>query len=570
MNIKRSSKIRQEESEKKRKNKHYKTSFDYNLNSRNRGIYLTQVSKNSKAILNNLVNSMNSTFKDMSLKYNNDERINNNLSKIIFEKSKRIGRELKKLTRINDQYNLQFRENYSDKNDNTSIKKTKRTNKSNYSDIKKNILDMNCDSRSRIFGFESENNSNESSLDLINKEREQELFLKTKEINSKINKIEKLSNLKSQIIMDEQKKKYSLKKETVEIMREIPHGNFFRDVTKKFAFQPFNLYNKNKIFYNKKYTYESNLDSNEDNEILPEKKSNLKNGEYSYFKNSNYLKFKFKPLKRNSSLKKKISFNTTTEEFFKNNSDKNLNNILFKSEKKVQFQNLKKNMLSNKSLFYESLHNKCSNKNLFSQSLKNITKMQNIIFKENEKLYKHFNKKLTPEIKKKKKKLNLEEIKDDIKQNYIENKGNEKILLKQNAKKVEKVLDENGKKILWNIVNNIILNDDRSDKEFEMKTLWDRRLQRKRQNKEFKKIAQETTILEHNLNFNHSYENKNEKRKINQLMKTVFDYNYDDVVSLKQMIYKSKILKVKKENLIPFPKKRKNQKKIVLKKNDNI
>ena len=53
-------------------------------------------------------------------------------------------------------------------------------------------------------------------------------------------------------------------------------------------------------------------------------------------------------------------------------------------------------------------------------------------------------------------------------------------------------------------------------------------------------------------------------------MKTVFDYNYDDVVSLKQMIYKSKILKVKKENLIPFPKKRKNQKKIVLKKNDNI
>ena len=60
------------------------------------------------------------------------------------------------------------------------------------------------------------------------------------------------------------------------------------------------------------------------------------------------------------------------------------------------------------------------------------------------------------------------------------------------------------------------------------------------------------------------------KKKIDQLMKTVFDYNYDDVVSLKQMIYKSKILKVKKENLIPFPKKRKNQKKIVLKKNDNI
>ena len=49
-------------------------------------------------------------------------------------------------------------------------------------------------------------------------------------------------------------------------------------------------------------------------------------------------------------------------------------------------------------------------------------------------------------------------------------------------------------------------------------------------------------------------------------MKTVFDYNYDDFVSLKQMIYKSKILKIKKQ-LIPIPKKRKNIKKIILNEN---
>ena len=112
----------------------------------------------------------------------------------------------------------------------------------------------------------------------------------------------------------------------------------------------------------------------------------------------------------------------------------------------------------------------------------------------------------------------------------------------------------------------MILNDDRSDKEFEMKTLWDRRLSLKRQNKEFKKIGQETTILEQKLNINHSNDYKNEKKKIDQLMKTVFDYNFDDVVSLNQMLYKSKILKIKK-HLIPFPKKKINQKKSILKKN---
>ena len=561
MNIKRRPKIRQEELEKKRKNKHFKTTFDYNNNSHYRGVYLTQVSKNSKAILNNLVNSMNSTFNYMTIKYNDNEIISNNLSRIIFEKSKRIGRELKRLTKINEQYNLQFRENYSDKNENSSVKKTKRTYKSNLSEIKKNILDMNCDSKSGIFGFESEKSS-ESSLDTINKEREQELFLKTREVNSKINKIEKLSNLKSQIIMDEQRKKYSLKKETIEITKEIPQGNFFRDVTKNFAFQPFNLYNKDQIFYNKKYTHETQLDSNIDNEILQGKKSNLKHGDYCFLKNSNHLQYKFKPLKRNLSLKQKLTINTTTEEFFKNNSAKNL---FFKSEKKVQFQKRKSHVI-NKSIFNKSFPNKITNQKLFSQSLKNITKMQNIIFKENKKLNKHFNKKFTPEIKKKKKRLNLEEIKDDIKQNYIEKKGNEKILIKQNAKKVEKILDENGKKILWNIVNSMILNDDRSDKEFEMKTLWDRRLSLKRQNKEFKKIGQETTILEQKLNINHSNDYKNEKKKIDQLMKTVFDYNFDDVVSLNQMLYKSKILKIKK-HLIPFPKKKINQKKSILKNN---
>ena len=564
MNINRHSKIIEKESEKKRKNKHYKTTFDYYNNSRYRGVYLTQVSQNSKAILNNLIDSMNTTFNDMSIKFNNNEIINNNLSKIIFEKSKRIGRELKRLTRINDEYNSQFTENYSDKNDNI-LKKKKRTFKSNFSDLKKNSLDMNIDSKSRIFGFESNHNSDESSLDVIEKEKEQELFLKTNVLNSQINKIEKLSNLKSEIIMDEQKKKYSLNKETVEIMREIPHGNFFRDVPKNFAFQPFNLYNKNKIFYHKNYTYETNIDSNEDNEII-HKKSNLKNGDYNFLKNSNFISYKFKPLKRNFSLKKKFTFQTTTEDSFKNTSDKNLNNILIKSEKKVQFQNENPIVISNKATFNENSHNKFSNKKLFSQSLKNITKMQNIIFKENEKINKHFNKKLTPEIKKKKNKINLEEIKNDIKQNYIETEGNERTIIKQNAKKVEKVLDDNGKKILWNIVNKMIFNDDRTDKEFEQKTLWDRRLSRKRQNKEFKKIAQETTILEQKLNINNSYDNKNEKKKINQIMKTVFDYNYDDFASLKQMIYKSKILKIKKQ-LIPIPKKRKNIKKIILNEN---
>ena len=59
---------------------------------------------------------------------------------------------------------------------------------------------------------------------------------------------------------------------------------------------------------------------------------------------------------------------------------------------------------------------------------------------------------------------------------------------------------------------------------------------------------------------------KMKKKKINQIMKTVFDYNYVDFVSLKQMIYKSKILKIKKQ-LIPIPKKRKNIKKIILNEN---
>ena len=59
---------------------------------------------------------------------------------------------------------------------------------------------------------------------------------------------------------------------------------------------------------------------------------------------------------------------------------------------------------------------------------------------------------------------------------------------------------------------------------------------------------------------------KMKKKKINQIMKTVFDYNYDDFASLKQMIYKSKILKIKKQ-LIPIPKKRKNIKKIILNEN---
>ena len=162
----------------KRKEQHYKTTFDYKNNSLNRAVYLTQVSRNSRAILNNLIASMNSSYNDMTIKYNKDEKIGENLSKIIFEKSRRLGRELKRLTRINDKYNAQFNENFSDKNENsflTNQKSKKNTGKSNYSEVKKNITEVNSDSKSKIFGFDSENNS-EDSLDNINKEKEKQLF----------------------------------------------------------------------------------------------------------------------------------------------------------------------------------------------------------------------------------------------------------------------------------------------------------------------------------------------------------------------------------------------------------
>ena len=97
---------------------------------------------------------------------------------------------------------------------------------------------------------------------------------------------------------------------------------------------------------------------------------------------------------------------------------------------------------------------------------------------------------------------------------------------------------------MWNIVNEVIYEDNRLDKEFEIKTLWERRLQHKRQNQEFKLISLETSELEKKLNLNKIIVNPNdEKKKINKVIKTVFDYNYEDEKSLNQMLYKAKVLK---------------------------
>lgn len=535
----------------KRKEQHYKTTFDYKNNSLNRAVYLTQVSRNSRAILNNLIASMNSSYNDMTIKYNKDEKIGENLSKIIFEKSRRLGRELKRLTRINDKYNAQFNENFSDKNENsflTNQKSKKNTGKSNYSEVKKNITEVNSDSKSKIFGFDSENNS-EDSLDNINKEKEKQLFLKTNKINIQLKKYEILSKLKGEILMNEQKKKCSLKKDPIHIIPDIPYGLFYRDIPKNYSFQPFKIYNKTKLYLNKNKNLTENNTLNEENDSISGKKSNLKNNDYINLKSKSAMKEKFK-FKRKFSKNRITTINTTVDESSKLSSDQELfltnYNGLLKSEKKVQFLKEIPIPKFNKTSYQNKNNQKknLSRKKLFIQSVKNITKIQNKIFETGKEVNKYFKRISTPNIKKKKIKINLEEIEDDIKKNYIENEGNERNLLKQNAKKVEKVLDNSGKKILWNIVNEVIYEDNRLDKEFEIKTLWERRLQHKRQNQEFKLISLETSELEKKLNLNKIIVNPNdEKKKINKVIKTVFDYNYEDEKSLNQMLYKAKVLK---------------------------
>ena len=497
--------------------------------------------------MNDLVKSMNKYYKDMiysptHLDYNNI----NYLSKKGLTTSNLLKKSIKDSNQIINTYESEdflekdlYTPSYLKEKNN----KITRRNTSNILDIKKNSINKEINS---YFDFDLKKDINEKNKKAINK-----LF----QYNERVKKHKKLNQLKSEIIRYSQNKKYTtfktfekpIDRTGLSFYRDIDSKNFYSDIKSKYM----DLYLKNpnkrnndilnnfSLFLkteNPTKIYKTNIDIKRENSNY--KNNHKKNKSIDIFQ-SGQINSTLNSTSNNSIItiyknyKKKITFRrpfsstqkSSMKNIFKHNkkNTKKLGNSIISHINDIQFEAKKESLLLKESYKQDIKYNKYND--LLRKSKSN----------DNEKIKKE--KKLV-DIDELNKEFKFEKSKNNDKENYI----NEYEIIRKNAKNVFSHLDKNGRKILIEVIKKMEYDDKRLHKKYIIDCLNDRRLFKKRMEKEFSLVAKESIALDKKLKKNEENINENEKELMN-ILRNILQKKFNNEEDLKEVIYRCQALK---------------------------
>ena len=390
--------------------------------------------------------------------------------------------------------------------------------------------------------------------------------------NRKYNKLKKLNKLKAEIIMGEQRKKFTLKQKFEE-PSNTDRFNFNRTANEKFDYSEIkskymDIYTKNP---NKKYKDNSlNILSlsikngnptkiyNNDNNISTFKEKRISSGFKRNNKNNNSFKNLNSDIFQNTQISTTV--NTTNNSMISNNKNNTSISFRLRPFSSNSFKTRKVDQSNNKNI------KKAFNKQLRRNIINYIKSIQFDANKESFLLNQNYdlNSKINKNIEHKRKiksffdkkeehfdinKINKEFGFDTNRKNDNKNKIliDEEEIAQKYAERVSNYLNDKGKKILNEIIKKIKYDEKRLNKNYLTESLYDKRLIRLKMEDEFKLVSRESLALEKELEEKFNDDNESidrvQHREILNIIHEIIKKEWNDIDNLKEHMLRDKVMK---------------------------
>jgi hypothetical protein len=384
--------------------------------------------------------------------------------------------------------------------------------------------------------------------------------------------LKKLNKLKAEIIMGEQRKKFTLKQKFEE-PSNTDRFNFNRTANEKFDYSEIkskymDIYTKNP---NKKYKDNSlNILSlsikngnptkiyNNDNNISTFKEKRISSGFKRNNKNNNSFKNLNSDIFQNTQISTTV--NTTNNSMISNNKNNTSISFRLRPFSSNSFKTRKVDQSNNKNI------KKAFNKQLRRNIINYIKSIQFDANKESFLLNQNYdlNSKINKNIEHKRKiksffdkkeehfdinKINKEFGFDTNRKNDNKNKIliDEEEIAQKYAERVSNYLNDKGKKILNEIIKKIKYDEKRLNKNYLTESLYDKRLIRLKMEDEFKLVSRESLALEKELEEKFNDDNESidrvQHREILNIIHEIIKKEWNDIDNLKEHMLRDKVMK---------------------------
>ena len=389
----------------------------------------------------------------------------------------------------------------------------------------------------------------------------------------KYNKLKKLNKLKAEIIMGEQRKKFSLTKKFEE-PSNTEGVSFNRTTNEKFDYlhsqsKYMDIYTKNpneKIKDNSLYLLSNSLKNGNPTKIYDNDNKNklIEKRINSAFKKNNNINTSLKT--QNSEIFQNTQISTTVNTTTNNSIISNCKNNTSMSFRLRPFSSASYRTRTTEQSNQNQLKKRTYNKKLRENILNYIKSVQFDANKESFLLNQNYENdiKINKDLDKKRKLKNFFEKKEEhfdinkINQEFgfeknRKNDNKNKILIDEEEithKKSERVLNylnEKGKRILNDVIKKIKYDEKRLNKNYLTESLYEKRLIRLKMDEEFKLVAHESLALEKELEEKYNDENESidrvQHREILNIIHDILRKEWNDIDNLKEHILRDKVMK---------------------------
>ena len=389
----------------------------------------------------------------------------------------------------------------------------------------------------------------------------------------KYNKLKKLNKLKAEIIMGEQRKKFSLSKKFEE-PSNTEGVSFNRTTNEKFDYlhsqsKYMDIYTKNpneKIKDNSLYLLSNSLKNGNPTKIYDNDNKNklIEKRINSAFKKNNNINTSLKT--QNSEIFQNTQISTTVNTTTNNSIISNCKNNTSMSFRLRPFSSASYRTRTTEQSNQNQLKKRTYNKKLRENILNYIKSVQFDANKESFLLNQNYENdiKINKDLDKKRKLKNFFEKKEEhfdinkINQEFgfeknRKNDNKNKILIDEEEithKKSERVLNylnEKGKRILNDVIKKIKYDEKRLNKNYLTESLYDKRLIRLKMEDEFKLVSRESLALEKELEEKFNDDNESidrvQHREILNIIHEIIKKEWNDIDNLKEHMLRDKVMK---------------------------
>lgn len=348
-------------------------------------------------------------------------------------------------------------------------------------------------------------------------------------ITHRFNQMMKLKKLKGEIKLNDQRKKYAINK-TFEKLKEVPEGYFYRKEADTIKYTPYNSYNKENLYYKKNYNkndqYLNKYDNNSNNNL-----------HYSQCYTAN----------AQSKAKRKILFPSSIEY---SKSQRKMTTTSNNDYYNTQLSTQRGTNSDSTTITYN--HPKSAIPNNRNQSrikrtidFRQLITLNSEIYKQNEELkriIKEDSSKEKSKPKPPKEKLEIDELRRELKLDSLDSTIDENKIIILNAEKVSKNLDEKSKGFLSDVIKEMMFQDTILNKKFYDDCDYEKRIKSIKEKKEMQKVVDQMMGLKKKIKNVKAIIPVNEREKIIKMVQKTSANDWIDINQLKSSQRKCRVM----------------------------